>query len=53
MMKLILIYLNICSVDVFQKKRNIELYKLGIILYKKRMDIINVFTLLLFSEKTA
>ena len=36
---------------ISKKKRNIELYKLGIILYKKRMDIINVFTLLLFSEK--
>jgi hypothetical protein len=34
-----------------KKKKNIELYKLGITLYKKRMDIINVFTLLLFSEK--
>ena len=34
------------------KKRNhIELYKSGLSLYKKRMDIVNVFSLLLFSEK--
>jgi hypothetical protein len=37
--------------NISKKKRKIELYKLGITLYKKRMDIINVFTLLLFSEK--
>ena len=37
--------------NIAKKKRKIELYKLGITLYKKRMDIINVFTLLLFSEK--
>ena len=37
--------------NIPKNKRNIELYKLGIVLYKKRMDIINVFTLLLFSEK--
>ena len=34
------------------KKNNyIELYKSGLSLYKKRMDIVNVFSLLLFSEK--
>ena len=34
-----------------RKKKNIELYNLGLSLYKKRMDIINVFTLLLLTEK--
>ena len=32
-------------------KRKIELYKLGINFYKKRMDLIHVFTLLLITEK--
>ena len=36
-----------CSV----RRKDIELYKLGLSLYKKRMDIVNVFSLLLFSEK--
>ena len=35
-----------------KKRKDIELYDSGLSLYKKRMDIINVFTLLLFSEKT-
>ena len=34
-----------------KKKNYIELYKSGLSLYKKRMDIVNVFSLLLFSEK--
>ena len=34
-----------------KKKDYIELYKSGLSLYKKRMDIVNVFSLLLFSEK--
>lgn len=34
-----------------KNRKNIELFKLGLSLYKKRMDIINVFTLLFFSEK--
>jgi len=37
---------------IFSKsKKNIELFNLGYSLYKKRMDIINVFTLLLIAEK--
>lgn len=37
---------------IFSKsKKNIELFKLGNSIYKKRMDIINVFTLLLLAEK--
>lgn len=39
--------LKYCS----SKNKNIELFKLGLSLYKKRMDIINVFTLLFYSEK--
>ena len=35
-----------------KKRKDIELYDSGLSLYKKRMDIVNVFTLLLFSEKT-
>ena len=34
-----------------RKKKDIELYKLGLSAYTKRMDIINVFTLLMLSEK--
>ena len=34
-----------------RKKNYIDLYKSGLSLYKKRMDIVNVFSLLLFSEK--
>ena len=49
------VYFNIFDYYCFQycsrKKKDIELYNSGLSLYKKRMDIINVFTLLLFSEK--
>ena len=49
------LYFNIfhyyCFGKCFRKKKNIELYNLGLSVYKKRMDIINVFTLLLFTEK--
>ena len=49
------LYFNIfdyyCLGKYFKKKKEIELYKLGLSVYKKRMDIINVFTLLLFTEK--
>ena len=49
------IYFNIfnyyCFPKCFKKKKDIELFKLGLSLYRKRMDIINVFTLLLFTEK--
>jgi len=33
------------------KKRHLDLYKLGFSFYKKRMDIVHVFTLLLITEK--
>ena len=49
------LYFNIfhyyCFGKCFRKKKEIELYNLGLSVYKKRMDIINVFTLLLFTEK--
>ena len=49
------IYFNIfnyyCFPTCFKKKKDIELFKLGLSLYRKRMDVINVFTLLLFTEK--
>ena len=32
-------------------KKRVEIYKIGLSLYQKRMDIINIFTLLLFFEK--
>ena len=41
----------LCCHKCIKRKKDIELFKLGLSLYKKRMDIINVFTLLLFSEK--
>ena len=34
-----------------KKKKDIDLFNSGLAFYKKRMDIINVFTLLLLSEK--
>jgi hypothetical protein len=34
-----------------KKKKHIDLYKLGFSFYKKRMDIVHVFTLLLITEK--
>ena len=49
------IYFNIfdyyCFKKLTKKKKDIELFKLGLSLYKKRMDIINVFTLLVLAEK--
>ena len=35
----------------FKKKLDIELFKLGDSFYRKRMDIVHVFTLLLITEK--
>ena len=32
-------------------KKHIDLFDLGVSLYRKRMDIINVFTILLLAEK--
>ena len=40
-----------CFGKICKKKIHIELFNLGKSLYKKRMDIINVFTILLLSEK--
>jgi hypothetical protein len=40
-----------CLRGISRKKNDIELFKLGLSLYTKRMDIINVFTLLLLAEK--
>ena len=40
-----------CWRKLSRKKNDIELFKIGLSLYKKRMDIINVFTFLLLSEK--
>ena len=49
------IYFNIFNYYCFKKcsikRKEIELYDSGLSLYRKRMDIVNVFTLLLFSEK--
>ena len=40
-----------CCQKCTRRYRDIELFKLGISLYKKRMDIKNVFTFLLYTEK--
>ena len=40
-----------CLRKLSKKKSDIELFKIGLSLYKKRMDIINVFTILLLIEK--
>ena len=40
-----------CFRKFSKKKKDIELFNSGLSLYKKRMDVINVFTLLLLSEK--
>jgi len=49
------IYFNLfdyyCLKKISNKKNEISLFDLGISLYKKRMDIINVFTFLLLIEK--
>ena len=43
----------IIALEKFAKKKEeqIELFNIGISLYKKRMDIINVFTIILLIEK--
>ena len=41
----------ICRAKNSVKKRHIELFKLGNSFYKKRMDIVHVFTLLIITEK--
>ena len=49
------IYFNLfdyyCFRKLSKKKKAIQLFKSGLSLYKKRMDIINVFTLLVLTEK--
>ena len=49
------IHLNLinyyCCGSICKKKKHIELFDIGVSLYRKRMDIINVFTILLLSEK--
>ena len=40
-----------CFRRFLRKRNDIELYKLGLSIYAKRMDIINVFTLLILAEK--
>ena len=40
-----------CCSNVCRKNRHIELFDIGVSLYRKRMDIINVFTVLLLTEK--
>ena len=40
-----------CFRKISRKKKQIELFNSGLSLFKKRMDIINVFTLLLLTEK--
>ena len=40
-----------CFAKCCKKSQKIELFELGINLYRKRMDIINVFTILLLTEK--
>jgi hypothetical protein len=49
------IKLNICDVLCFaknpKKRKDIELFRLGISFYKKNMDIVHVFTLLTITEK--
>lgn len=49
------IHLNLinyyCCGNLCKMRKHIALFDLGVSLYRKRMDIINVFTILLFSEK--
>ena len=49
------IHLNLfnyyCCGNVCRKRRHIELFDIGVSLYRKRMDIINAFTILLLTEK--
>ena len=40
-----------CFKSISKKRNEIELFTTGVSLYKKRMDIVNVFTLLLLTEK--
>jgi hypothetical protein len=50
------IHLNLvnyyCCGSICRKKKHIELFDIGVSLYRRRMDIINVFTILLLTEKT-
>jgi len=40
-----------CFKKISSKKKEIDLFNIGSALYRKRMDIINVFTLLILTEK--
>ena len=40
-----------CSGKICKKNRQVELFDIGVSLYRKRMDIVNVFTILLITEK--
>lgn len=40
-----------CMRKLSSKKKEIDLFNIGSALYRKRMDIINVFTLLILTEK--
>jgi hypothetical protein len=40
-----------CLGKICKKSRPIELFEIGVSLYRKRMDIVNVFTILLLTEK--
>jgi len=40
-----------CFAKFCKKNRKIELFDIGVSLYRKRMDIVNVFTILLLTEK--
>ena len=40
-----------CFGKICEKSKPLELFELGVSLYRKRMDIVNVFTILLLTEK--
>ena len=40
-----------CLKKLTRRKKDIEMYNIGLSLYKKRMDIINVFTFFILAEK--
>ena len=40
-----------CLKKLTRRKKEIEMFNIGLSLYKKRMDIINVFTFFILAEK--
>lgn len=40
-----------CFGKICKKRKHVELFEIGVSLYRKRMDIVNVFTILLLTEK--